>query len=147
MADADPKISTAKVEQIAITPIETVDAPAEKRKHVYVLASHVHAFLENVYDTPEHAGQVLPGWIVGTAGAIQSADPMAYGYLRVEVGPDGVLTPRFRQVTRSSLPAASGPGAAALDTFCFESNTRKEGDEAFKGDCLCGAVPEVTLSH
>jgi len=33
MADADPKISTAKIEQIAINPIETVAAPVEKRRN------------------------------------------------------------------------------------------------------------------
>jgi membrane fusion protein (multidrug efflux system) len=32
MADADPRIAEAKVQQIAITPIETVEAPPEKRR-------------------------------------------------------------------------------------------------------------------
>lgn len=32
MADADPKFTTASVEQIAINPIETVEAPAQKRR-------------------------------------------------------------------------------------------------------------------
>src|SRR5689334_19762694 len=40
-------------------------------KPVYVLASHSHFFMEGIFDTPywrQHGG-VLPGWIIGTAGA------------------------------------------------------------------------------
>ena len=114
----------------------------EKRRHVYVLASHAHTFLENVYDTPEHRGQVLPGWIVGTAGAVQSSETISYGYLRMEVGPDGALTPLFREVTRASLPLGTGPGAESLGEFCFEGNWRKAGEDAFKGDCACGSTPQ-----
>jgi len=32
MADADPKIADAKVREIAITPIETVEAPPQKQR-------------------------------------------------------------------------------------------------------------------
>ncbi|MDP9064739.1 MAG: metallophosphoesterase, partial [Pseudomonadota bacterium] len=43
-----------------------------KTKPVYVLASHSHFALDNIFDTAfwhDHGG-VLPGWIVGTAGAV-----------------------------------------------------------------------------
>ena len=42
-------------------------------KPVYVLASHSHFVMEGIFDTPywrEHGG-VLPGWIVGSAGAVR----------------------------------------------------------------------------
>ncbi len=40
-------------------------------KAVYVLASHSHYFLSDIYNTGKWQGNggVLPGWIVGTAGA------------------------------------------------------------------------------
>ncbi|MEO6323603.1 MAG: metallophosphoesterase [Thermoanaerobaculia bacterium] len=117
-----------------------LSGPVEKRKKVYVLASHDHTFKTDVYNTPEHNGQVLPGWIVGTAGAVQSGDPIAYGYLRMEVALDGTVTPRFRPVSRTSPPLGSGSGAESLEQFCFEANKRIQAEEAFKGDCVCGAT-------
>src|SRR5581483_7087993 len=72
----------------------------EGHKHVYILASHSHFFMENIYNTPywkEHGG-VLPGWIVGTAGALRvrlpagsppNAKTDVYGYLLGTVSPDG----------------------------------------------------------
>ena len=71
-------------------------------KPVYVLASHSHFVMEGIFDTPywrEHGG-VLPGWIVGTAGAFRYPLPAAavqakmarthvYGYLLGTVAPAG----------------------------------------------------------
>jgi len=113
---------------------------AEARKHVYLLASHAHEFVADVYDTPEHQGQVIPGWIIGTAGAVQSAETIRYGYLRVAVAPDGTITPTFVEVTRDSPPADAAD--AALATFCFEKNRRKQADDSFAGICACGAAGE-----
>jgi hypothetical protein len=121
---------------------------AAARKHVYVFASHAHAFIEAVYDTPEHQGQVLPGWIIGTAGAVQSSEAIRYGYLHVTVEADGTITPAFREVTRTSLPLATGAGADNLTAFCFTDNKRKQGDDSFHGQCACGAVGEAAAeSH
>lgn len=119
---------------------QNLAGPPEKRKRVYVLASHSHYFLENVYDTPEHRGQVLPGWVVGTAGAQQYQDTIRYGYLRMEVGTDGAITARFRDVGADTPPLASGPGARELTDFCFHVNKRAPGNDAFRGDCACGAA-------
>lgn len=50
---------------------ELWSAQNDAHKHVYVLASHSHFFMDGVYNTvywKQNAG-VLPGWIVGTAGA------------------------------------------------------------------------------
>jgi len=113
--------------------------PAANQKHVYVLASHSHYFQENIYDTPEHRGQVLPGWIIGTAGAEQYVDTIRYGYALVTVRPDGTLGVEFKQVTQASLPLASGPGASELTSFCFEQNKHPGGpDDSLKGNCACG---------
>ena len=42
-------------------------------KHVYILASHSHFFISGLYNTDywQKNGGVLPGYIVGTAGAIR----------------------------------------------------------------------------
>ena len=119
---------------------QNLAGPEDKRKHVYVLASHSHYFHENIYDTPEHRGQVLPGWIIGTAGAQQYQETIQYGYTRLEVLSDGTLTVRFRGVSADSLPLASGPGAQELTDFCFHVNKRPPGNDAFRGDCACGAA-------
>jgi hypothetical protein len=121
---------------------QNLAAPPEKRKHVYVLASHSHYFLENIYDTPEHRGQVLPGWIIGTAGAQQYRETIQYGYTRMEVLSDGTLTARFQEVGADTPPLASGPGAKELTDFCFHVNKRPPGNDAFRGDCACGAAPQ-----
>ena len=45
----------------------------EAHKHVYVLASHSHYFMDGIFNTDywkQHGG-VLPGWIVGTGGAVR----------------------------------------------------------------------------
>jgi hypothetical protein len=119
---------------------QNLTGPVEKRKHVYVFASHSHTFLSNVFDTPEHQGQVLPGWIIGTAGAEQYRSEIHYGYLEVEVLADGTISPRFREVTRESPPLATGPGAGTLTDFCFEANKRETHDPPPKKDCVCGSA-------
>src|ERR1019366_10539972 len=45
------------------------------KKNVYVLASHSHFVMNNIYATACHAGDVLPGWIVGSAGAVRYRMP------------------------------------------------------------------------
>ncbi len=119
---------------------QNLAGPPEKRKHVYLLASHSHYFLENIYDTPEHRGQVLPGWIIGTAGAQQYGDTIQYGYTRMEVLSDGTVTARFRGVGADAPPLASGPGAKELTDFCFHVNKFPPTNDAFRGDCACGAA-------
>jgi len=94
----------------------------KKVKPVYVLASHSHYVMEGIFDTPywrEHGG-VLPGWIIGTAGAFRYALPpgasqakfaktLVYGYLLATVSPQGVNTEdpirfEFKEVTEASTP-------------------------------------------
>lgn len=91
----------------------------QDHKRVYVLASHSHYFLEDIYDTPywrEHGG-VLPGWIVGTAGAeryplpkeaasVPAAETNVYGFLLGVVNPKGDIRFTFRRVNESDIPAS-----------------------------------------
>jgi len=110
-------------------------------KRVYVFASHSHLFVDKLFETPEHDGQVLPGWVVGTAGAVQyrpESEPTQYGYALVAVQPDGTLDVRFREVTRGSPPLATGPGADRLTEFCFDQNKQATGNSGFQGTCACG---------
>src|ERR1700682_6310124 len=48
-------------------------------KRVYVLASHSHFYMEDVYRTDTWRDKVVPGWIVGTAGAVRYRLPAATG--------------------------------------------------------------------
>jgi hypothetical protein len=88
-------------------------------KHVYVLASHSHYYMEGIFNTEwwKTHGGVLPGWIVGTAGAVRYALPAAwkdakqaetnvYGYLQGTVQPDGSVQFDFVHVTESDVPAS-----------------------------------------
>jgi len=111
-------------------------ATQSRGKKVYVLASHSHYFEEYVYDTPEHNGHGLRGWIIGTAGAEQYRPEIRYGYLLVEVNSDGIIRASFERVYRDSLP--KGPEAVAR--YCFEQNVRvSTTPERYKiaADCSC----------
>src|SRR6202171_58904 len=52
-------------------------AQNEAHKRVYVLASHSHYYMDGIFNTAfwKQNGGVLPGWIVGTAGAVRYALP------------------------------------------------------------------------
>jgi hypothetical protein len=62
-------------------------------------------------------GGVLPGWIVGTAGAVRYALPPnsadakiaktnVYGYLLATVHPDHTLEFRFHEIAEPDIPAS-----------------------------------------
>lgn len=104
-------------------------------KHVYVLASHSHFVMSNVYATACRKPQdVLPGWIVGTAGAVRYRLPKdlagsvvhqtdVYGYVLATVGHDGSIEFEFKQINPSDIPAAIVKefGQATVDV-CFSDN-------------------------
>jgi hypothetical protein len=119
---------------------ELWSAQNDAHKHVYVLASHSHFFMDGVYNTAywrQNAG-VLPGWIVGTAGAARiplpekSGDALkamvnVYGYLVATVNPDGqkddTIRFEFQQLEKQSVPPAVR--ASFTPTFvdwCFDQN-------------------------
>jgi hypothetical protein len=87
-------------------------------KPVYILASHSHFFMEGIFATPYwNRRGVLPGWIVGTAGARRyplpedlppdiQAKTFVYGYLLATVAPDGHIQFEFRQLNEPDVPRA-----------------------------------------
>ncbi|HEY4642866.1 MAG TPA: hypothetical protein VII75_16105 [Thermoanaerobaculia bacterium] len=111
-------------------------------KKVYLFASHSHYKLENIFDTDywHNNGGVLPGWIVGTAGAqryrlpdtaagmpASRAQTDVYGYYLVTVAADGSITVDFRQVKRADVPPDVEQvfGAAGIDR-CYAGNKELE---------------------
>ena len=92
-------------------------------KHVYLLASHSHYYAPNIYDTPhwrESGGGVVPGWIIGTAGARRyalspesapSAKTNIYGYLQGIVHSDGTVEFKLHELSESDLMDHKWPEA------------------------------------
>ncbi|MGC9949667.1 MAG: hypothetical protein ABSF64_25145 [Bryobacteraceae bacterium] len=103
-------------------------------KKVYVLASHSHFIMDDVYNTPYWKDQVLPGWIVGTAGAVryrlppgQTGSSIArtdvYGYLLATVLTDGSITFDFHEITLDDLRLANaGKTPDSLVQWCYSEN-------------------------
>lgn len=103
--------------------------------HVYLLASHSHYYSPDIFNTPywrDHATDVVPGWIIGAAGAHRyrlpkDAKPGAkthfYGYLRGTVHADGTIDFTLRELNESDLVKAKWPNAP-LDAIheCFIHN-------------------------
>jgi hypothetical protein len=96
----------------------------ESKKFVYVLASHSHFYMEGIFETPywEHrkidGESVLPGWIVGTAGAMRynlpnypkefldrhHAQTDVAGYLLATVKENGEIEFEFKKVEAGEIP-------------------------------------------
>jgi hypothetical protein len=104
-------------------------------KNVYVLASHSHYVMNNIYATACHAkDEVLPGWIVGSAGAVRYrlpgttgeatiAQTDVYGYVLATIAPDATISFEFKPVIESQVPGS------VVDLFgkdqvhwCFDQN-------------------------
>jgi hypothetical protein len=97
---------------------ELVDFRRTTGKNVYVLGSHTHFVLNNLYETACNTRDaVLPGWIIGAAGAVRYRLPKdhavatvamtdVYGYLLATVVPDGSISFEFKQVNPPDIPAA-----------------------------------------
>jgi hypothetical protein len=108
-------------------------------KRVYVLASHSHYYMEGVFNTQywrTHGG-VLPGWIVGTAGAELYDLPLTsagkstrelehvYGFLTGTVNGSGDIQFDFQQLAESDVPAAiTSRYTPRFVHWCFTENTR-----------------------
>jgi hypothetical protein len=105
-------------------------------KHVYVLASHSHYYSPNIFETPywhQHSSRVLPGWIIGTAGAHRyklspNSDKASltdiYGFLQGTVHTDGSIDFSLRRLTEDDLKQSKWPNAP-LDAIheCFVGNS------------------------
>jgi Calcineurin-like phosphoesterase len=117
--------------------IDLLKTQNEAHKRVYILASHSHYYMEGIFDTEywrTHGG-VLPGWIVGTAGAIRYALPTdhsgartaetnVYGFLLAEVKPSGEIEFTFKHLQESDVPAAvAGRYKPEFVHWCFAENS------------------------
>jgi hypothetical protein len=112
-------------------------------KFVYVLASHSHFFMEDLFDTaywknPAHGGEVLPGWLVGTAGARRyklpdlppdvlkktRAQTDVWGYLLATVQENGEISFDFQKLGKDDVPKEirTRYGDDFVDKFCFAGN-------------------------
>jgi hypothetical protein len=102
-------------------------------KRVYVFASHSHFYMEDIFRTDAWKGKVLPGWIVGTAGAVRYVLPSGvtpgsramtgvYGYLVATVGVDGSISTSFQQLQFDDLLKANPGEPEPLVRWCFEQN-------------------------
>ncbi len=113
-------------------------AQNDKHKYVYVLASHSHYYMDGIFNTDywRKNGGVLPGWIVGTAGAVRYALPPGasdahgalvnvYGSLLATVHPGGEINFKFEQLAESDTPAAvTTRYGKEFVHWCFAENTQ-----------------------
>ena len=110
----------------------------EAHKHVYVLASHSHYFMDGIFNTDywkQHGG-VLPGWIVGTGGAVRYALPpgssearqavtRVYGSLLGTVGPNGEINFEFVPVEEKDVPeSVTSRYGQTFVHWCFAENAQ-----------------------
>lgn len=117
--------------------IDLLDFKKKTKKNVYLLASHSHFFMSGIFNSEywaAHGGE-LPGWIVGTAGAVRYALPpdaprakeartKVYGYLLGTVRPDGKIDFKFEEIKKSDTPSAiSQRYTPEFVNFCFDKNT------------------------
>jgi hypothetical protein len=112
-----------------------------KGKKVYVLASHSHYYMKDIFNTRRWRKEgVLPGWIVGTAGAQRYPLPPAadltksktyvYGYLLARVYSDGTIDFAFTELDEASIPSSvtSRYTEAWIDETCFKGNRKTDPD-------------------
>jgi hypothetical protein len=106
-------------------------------KHVYVLASHSHFFMDEIFNTPywRMHGGVLPGWIVGTAGAVRyplptnrsgthAAQTNVYGYLLGSVSATGEIRFNFKPLAETDIPIeVARRYKQDFVHWCFAANT------------------------
>jgi hypothetical protein len=132
-----------------------LDLQNVSHKHVYVLASHSHFFMDGIFNTNYWIknGGVLPGWIVGTAGAQHyrrpknSTDAKAsaegvYGYLLATVHPDSSIDFVFKEVKEEDIPndVRETYSKEWVHKACFEDNSHPGVPEE-KGYCAAVAEP------
>jgi hypothetical protein len=104
-------------------------------KHVYLIASHSHYYSPNIFNTgywKERTKKVVPGWIIGGAGARRyqlprHAEPGAksniYGYLRGTVHADGTIDFALQELSEGDLEQARWPNApVSAIRDCYDHN-------------------------
>jgi len=133
-----------------------LDMRNKSKKQVYLLASHSHFVMDNVYNSDywQKNGGVLPGWIVGTSGAVryqlpETATPgpntraNVYGYLLGTVSATGAITFEFREVTLKDIPdgVVNKYSKNFVENFCFGANVNLLPQKGYcpkMSDCTAG---------
>lgn len=126
------------------------------KKNVYVLASHSHFVMNNLYETACRApDDVLTGWLVGTAGAIRYRLPPehaaatvaktdVYGYLLATVTAEGTITFEFKPVDEKDVPASVVTQFTQRRVhWCFAEN---KSTYVVAGP-VCGQTPSSRATH
>lgn len=115
---------------------------ASSGKPVYVLASHSHFYMEGIFNTEfwrTHGG-ILPGWIIGTAGAeryelppnsgdAKRAKTHVYGYMiaTVSESKDDPIRFDFQELHESDVPLdVVARYTPALVHDCWANNPAKQ---------------------
>lgn len=105
-------------------------------KLVYVLASHAHIYLADIFNTKVLTNNFtitpLPGWITGTAGAVRYPRPEGapamgdvYGYLLGTVDSNGKIAFDFKEIRESDVPKfVNDRYPAGFVHWCFEHNSQ-----------------------
>src|ERR1035438_9079681 len=103
--------------------------------------------MDDVYHTPYWKDHVLPGWIVGTAGAVRYRMPPGitvntiartdvYGYLLATVMSDGTVQFEFKELSLDDLRLANaGKNPDSLVQWCYAENK----DQRIPAPNSCGA--------
>lgn len=129
-------------------------ARLQKKKPVYVLASHSHFYMEGIFDAlpPDRR---LPGWIVGTAGAVRYKTPPnspstarqdVYGYLLGTVEENGQIRFEFQQVRQSDVPTSVYQRfAPSLVPWCFVHNSANVDVNPEEGSMRCSPPARSTM--
>jgi hypothetical protein len=92
-------------------------------KHVYLFASHSHYYSPNVFNSPywkQHTSTIVPGWIIGSAGAHRYVLPKTaekgakthiYGYVQGVIHPDGSIDFTLHELSEDDLVRSKWPNA------------------------------------
>ena len=110
-------------------------------KRVYVLASHSHYYMADIFETAYwKQNGVLPGWIVGTAGAqryplppnwkdAQAAETNVYGFLTGAVQSNGEIQFEFHRLEEKDIPpAVVSRFTPEFVHWCFAENSSLKGE-------------------
>jgi hypothetical protein len=117
---------------------DLLKAQNDGHKHIYVLASHSHYYMDGAFNTNywrTHGGS-LPGWIIGTAGAVRYALPLekdqaraaefdVYGFLVGAVEPNGEIEFTYKHVEETDVPAQVAQRfTRPFVHWCFAENSQ-----------------------
>jgi hypothetical protein len=139
-SDTDPEIAAKSLASGRRAYQDLLEWKSQTGKDVHVLASHSHFFMERIFETSYWKNSemkdrgVLPGWIVGTAGAQRYALPegvpkdiraetVVSGYLLGTVAPNGKIEFEFQKVVQGDVPkSVHEQFDDKFIEFCFTDN-------------------------